>query len=217
MFYNNAPDSIVGTLQEAPGIPVVGISGEDGEAIAARLAAGEEIQGSVQRALSDRLDGDAGQFAEAVAAAADVLYLADNAGEIVFDRLLIEQIGPGRTTVVVRGAPTINDATMADAEMTGLTGAVEVIDNGSDAPGTILEDCSPEFRDRFERADLVLSKGQGNYETLSGVAGNIFFLLQAKCPLIARHLDCPVGAMVVRRAAAVPAEEASQVPRALGK
>ena len=89
-------------------------------------------------------DFDSGQieeFRNAVRRAGKILYLADNAGEIVFDRLLIEQLPVEKVTVVVKGGPVINDATMEDAEFAGLTEIVEVIDNGSDAPGTILESC----------------------------------------------------------------------------
>jgi uncharacterized protein with ATP-grasp and redox domains len=99
----------------------------------------------------------------------------------------------------VKGAPVINDATMEDAGIAGLTRIVEVIDNGSDAPGTILESCSQRFRGRFEDADLIIAKGQGNYETLSDIDKNIFFILRAKCPVIARDLGCEVGEMILQR------------------
>ena len=158
-----------------------------------------EVYNSVRQSLSDRLDGNFEAFAEAVSKANEILYLADNAGEIVFDRLLIEQIGPAKVTVAVRGAPVINDVTMADARDTGLTGLVEVIDNGSDAPGTILDDCSEDFRRRFDEADLVIAKGQGNYETLSEATREIYFLLKAKCPVIARDIGCQTGSMVLQR------------------
>jgi len=141
-------------------------------------------------------------FQDSVTKAEEIFYLADNAGEIVFDRLLIEQLQYEKVTVVVKGRPVINDATMKDAGIAGLTRIVEVIDNGSDAPGTILENCSDYFRDRFARADLVIAKGQGNYETLSEVNKNIFFILKAKCPVIARDLDCEVGEMILRKSKA---------------
>ena len=129
--------------------------------------------------------------------AQDILYLADNAGEIVFDRLLIEQLPMQKITVVVKGFPIINDATMEDAVAAGLTEIVSVIDNGSDAPGTILEICSDAFVSRFEQADLIITKGQGNYETLSDIDKNIYFILKAKCPVIASDLGCPIGQMVL--------------------
>lgn len=139
------------------------------------------------------------EFRNAVSRAEKIFYLADNAGEIVFDRLLIEQLPAEKVTVVVKGRPVINDATMEDAEFAGLTEMVEVIDNGSDAPGTILETCSQIFRNRFAEADLVIAKGQGNYETLSDVNKSIFFVLKAKCPVIARDLGCEVGEMILRK------------------
>jgi uncharacterized protein with ATP-grasp and redox domains len=88
---------------------------------------------------------------------------------------------------------------MEDAEFAGLTKIVEVIDNGSDAPGTILESCSQEFKKYFEKADLIVAKGQGNYETLSESDKNIFFILKAKCPVIAQNLECEIGRMILRK------------------
>ena len=102
-----------------------------------------------------------------------------------------------KITVVVKGSPVINDATIEDANIVGLGRIVEVIDNGSDGPGTILETCSQSFLDRFEKADLIIAKGQGNYETLSGIDKNIFFLLKAKCPVIANDIGCKVGEMIL--------------------
>ena len=102
-----------------------------------------------------------------------------------------------RVTLVVRGAPVINDATLADAQEVGLDEIVEIIDNGSDAPGTLLDDCSLEFRRRFADADLIIAKGQGNFGTLSNQSGNIFFLFKVKCPLVANHIMQPVGTHVL--------------------
>ena len=92
-----------------------------------------------------------------------------------------------------------NDATMADVRTAGLDTLVAVIDNGSDAPGTVLDDCGEAFRNRFDEADLVIAKGQGNYETLSDVDKDIFFILKAKCPVIARDLGCELGSLVLQR------------------
>lgn len=128
-----------------------------------------------------------------------ILYLADNAGEIVFDRLLIEALPVQKVTVAVRGVPVINDATLEDAETAGIPRIARVIANGSDAPGTLLEECSEEFREVFNRADLILAKGQGNYETLSDTHKDVFFLLTVKCPLIAADIGAPVGTLVVKR------------------
>jgi len=158
----------------------------------------------LNKAISESLTADFDSrklqsFQEAIEQAEDILYLADNAGEVVFDRLLIEQLPIEKLTVVVKGRPVINDATMEDVNLAGLTRIVEVIDNGSDAPGTILETCSQNFRNRFENTDLLIAKGQGNYETLSDTDKNIFFILKAKCPVIAKDLGCEVGEMILQK------------------
>jgi uncharacterized protein with ATP-grasp and redox domains len=146
-------------------------------------------------------------FGKAVNESESILYLADNAGEIVFDRLLIEQMPTEKVTVAVKGSPVINDATIEDAIHAGLPQIVDVIENGSDAPGTILENCSQAFRDHFAKADLVVAKGQGNYETLSDVNKNIFFILKAKCPVISRNIGCEVGEMILQKTKAFKGEK----------
>jgi uncharacterized protein with ATP-grasp and redox domains len=159
-----------------------------------------QVETTITRSLTESLDMEAlEEFRNATAQAKDILYLGDNTGEIVFDRLLIEQLPCKNITFVVKAGPIINDATMQDAEMTGLTDTVSVIDNGSDAPGTILQSCSQEFRRRFNEADLVIAKGQGNYETLSDADKNMFFVLKAKCPVIAEHLGCEIGCLVLTK------------------
>jgi len=158
----------------------------------------EEVYHAIDNALHEPMNRQAiDDLHKAVVSAKTILYLTDNAGEIVLDRLLIEQLPMERVTVAVRGRPIINDATYEDAQAAGLTDLVEVIDNGSDVPGTILDLCSQDFRDRFHSAGLVIAKGQGNYETLSEKGRNIYFLLKAKCLVIARDIGCPVGQTVV--------------------
>jgi damage-control phosphatase, subfamily I len=154
---------------------------------------------TVDRVATATLAGDMSGFAREAAEARSILYLADNAGEIVLDRLLIERLGPQRVTVAVKGAPILNDALRADAEAAGLDALVEVVDTGSDAPGTILETCSESFRERFAAADLVIAKGQGNYETLSDAPRPIWFVLMAKCAVIADHMGCEPGTLVLLR------------------
>lgn len=145
------------------------------------------------------LNGQMTSLKQAIADARSILILADNAGEIAFDMLLVQQIPLDKMTVAVRGQPVINDATMEDAVAIGLTDLVTVIDNGADAPGTVLEDCSAQFVAAFYHADLIISKGQGNYESLSNVHGhNIYYLLIPKCKLVADQLGCPEGSFVVR-------------------
>ena len=158
-----------------------------------------DVRESVTHAATAPFIGEQHEFRNAVSEARRILYLADNAGEIALDLLLIEQLTPVRVTVAVRGGPVINDATMADARAVGLHEIVEIIDNGSDAPGTLLDDCSREFTRRFAEADLILAKGQGNFETLSDEPHNIFFLLKVKCPVIAAHAGVPIGTHVLAR------------------
>lgn len=157
------------------------------------------LHAAIEHSLTAPLSESAvDRFQQAVGRAEGILYLADNAGEIVFDRLLIERMPMDKVTFAVKGSPIINDATLADAQAAGVADLVEVVDNGSDAPGTILDTCSDSFRARFGAADLVVAKGQANYETLSDAAANVFFLLKAKCPVIARDLDCDVGSLVLQ-------------------
>ena len=135
-------------------------------------------------------------FRNRLADAEQVLYLADNAGETVFDRVLIETLARP-TTYVVKGAPVFNDAMLEDALAAGLDRVARIIDNGSDAPGTILDQCSAAVREEFGAASLIVAKGQANYETLSDCDRDVFFLLQVKCPVIARYVGVPVGSMVI--------------------
>ncbi len=157
------------------------------------------ISDTIEQALSAQVFGNIEILCDSIDSAENILYLGDNCGEIVFDRLLIEQLPVDKVTFVVRGGPIINDATMADARETGITELVTVMDNGSNIPGTVLEKCSKEFRECFAHADLIIAKGQGNYETLSSCEKNIFFLLKAKCPVISGHMGCEPGSFIVKR------------------
>jgi damage-control phosphatase, subfamily I len=152
---------------------------------------------AIEHAAENKLIGDTEAFVSAVLNAENILYLCDNAGEIVLDTLLIEQLGSERVTAAVRGKPIINDALMEDAVGAGLTDLVPTIGNGSDAPGTVLDDCNEEFRTAFESADLIISKGQGNFETLSDSNRPIFFLFKAKCPVVAETVGVPLGTHVL--------------------
>jgi len=154
---------------------------------------------TIEEAMSVQLFGNIERLCDSIDSAKNILYLGDNCGEIVFDRLLIEQLPVDKVTFVVRGGPIINDAIMADARETGMTELVNVIDNGSNIPGTVLEKCSKEFRECFAHADLIIAKGQGNYESLSSCEKNIFFLLKAKCPVISGHMGCEPGSFIVKR------------------
>ena len=134
----------------------------------------------------------------AVGVANSILYIGDNAGEVVLDRLLVKQMPAGKVVFGVRGSPVINDATRAEAEEAGLCEMARILESGSDAPGTILEICSDEFQRCFHEADVVIAKGQGNYESLSDVKKkNLFFLFVAKCPVTARDIGCRLGEFII--------------------
>jgi uncharacterized protein with ATP-grasp and redox domains len=168
----------------------------------------ERVLSTIEEAFTAAIPGDAvGELRDAATAAEKVLYLADNAGEIVFDRVLIEVLGPEKTTVAVRSEPILNDATYEDAAAAGLPGVITVMTSGSDLPGTVLEEATWSFRRLFDEADLVIAKGQGNYETLDDANRPVFFMLRAKCPVIAAHIGCAVGTLVIHRSAAGRREE----------
>lgn len=127
-------------------------------------------------------------------AARNVLVLGDNAGESVFDRLLIERFpGTARVFYAVKSAPVINDVTMLEALESGLDSVATLLPNGADIPGTALAQCTPEFLNIFHSADVVIAKGQGNFETLNETPRKLWFLFQVKCPVIARHYAYTVG------------------------
>jgi uncharacterized protein with ATP-grasp and redox domains len=138
-------------------------------------------------------------FKRTVASARTILYLGDNAGETVFDRILIETMGKN-TIYAVRDIPIINDATLEDARKSGLDSVARIMSSGCDAPGTILNRCSPEFMEIFRIADAIISKGQGNLECLSDETGPIFYLLKVKCSVITRSLGAPKGGMILKDA-----------------
>ena len=140
---------------------------------------------------------DYSEFKQALDNTESILYLGDNAGEIVFDKLLIEELEK-EITYVVRNKPIINDVLIEDAHDCGIDKIAKVISNGSDAPGTVLNLCSKEFLEIYHKAPLIISKGQGNFETLSEKRAPIFFLLKVKCPVIAKDIGCKVNDMILK-------------------
>ena len=153
----------------------------------------------IKKTLRQTLDDAAvNELRQAVQRAETILILGDNAGEIVFDRLLVEQLGDAQVVYAVKGSPVINDATRTDAHAAGMDRIAKIIDTGNDAPGTLLDQCSAEFLAWFDLADLVIAKGQANYETLSEAHRSLFFLTQIKCPVIARDLEKPLQSWVVQ-------------------
>lgn len=160
-----------------------------------------DLQQSIQEGLTGQFEAfDMSGFRKRLATVSRVLYIGDNAGEIVFDKLLVEELvrlGVG-VTFAVRGAPIINDVTLEDARYVGMHHLAEVVSSGVAAPGTVLSRCDEEFTELFRRSELILAKGQGNYEGLSQEQAPIFFLLKVKCPVIAHDTGMKVGDLVLR-------------------
>jgi uncharacterized protein with ATP-grasp and redox domains len=143
----------------------------------------------ISKDLNKILDQDFGifdyeAFKEILKKSKSVLYVGDNCGESVFDTLLIKQL---KKTVyyAVRDIPVINDVTYDDAVRSGLGEISEIVSSGVDSPGAVLSRANKDFKNLFHSSDLVISKGQGNYEGLSHEKRSVFFLLKAKCSVIA--------------------------------
>ena len=141
------------------------------------------------------------EFKRVLKSAGTILYLADNAGETVFDRVLIEEIKRidrnKEILYAVKEKPVINDALIEDALQCGIDKVAQIISSGLDTPGTILRLCSKKFLKIFKKADMIISKGQGNFEALSNASRPIFFLFMAKCPVVARDMGCKLGDIIL--------------------
>lgn len=146
------------------------------------------------------------ELCDKLKASKEILLLADNCGEIVFDKLLVKQLQAQglHVTVAVRAYPVINDATPSDAQYVGMDDVCQVITNGADVPGTALSLCSDQFKERFAQADCILAKGMGNFECLSEVNGPIFYLFTVKCSTVRDYLqqkfpeaDIAIGSPVI--------------------
>jgi hypothetical protein len=159
-----------------------------------------DVKREVERALEMKLAiDDTDALRAAARSAKSVLYLLDNAGEIMFDGLLIEQFKRKDVTCLVRSEPVLNDATAEDAEAAGLGELCRVTHPGEAMLGLVLNLATREVRSAFEGADLVVAKGQANFETLCGVEREVFFLLRAKCAAVAEELGVETGAAVLYR------------------
>jgi len=143
-------------------------------------------------------------FKKRLEQASTVLFLADNTGEIVFDRLLIEQIHHKNKSItyVVKNNPIINDATKTDAEDVGIDEFARIVTGDEEtsysSPGLVLKYASKTFTKLLKESDIVISKGQGNYEALNDLDREIFFLLMVKCPLVSKSIGIEVGTMVLK-------------------
>lgn len=127
----------------------------------------------------------------------DILYIGDNVGESVFDKILIKELKKP-VKYAVRSIPIINDVTREDAIASGLDEVAELIDSGCESPGIILDQSTPGFLKLFDKSDLIISKGQGNFEGLSECNRQVFFLLKAKCPIISNHLGIEEGSIILK-------------------
>ena len=159
------------------------------------------IDSIIEDSLGYQLDQDTyAKFKKSIEKASLILYIGDNAGEVVFDRILIEQLlqmNNSKIVFAVREKPIINDATFDDAVKAGLDKVAKIVSSGSGAPTTILSQCSSEMLGFYQSADVIISKGQGNYESLSETSENIFFLFKVKCPVIARDSGFDIGSPVL--------------------
>ena len=161
---------------------------------------------NIEETLKESLSGtfardDSEEFKKRLNQAREVLILGDNSGEIAFDRLLVEELRRlgGHVTFVVKGHAILNDATFEDAVEVGMDEVAEVISNGNGYLGTVVRKRSQELIEAMDRADLIISKGQANYESLESTqeAGEkTYFLLRAKCEIVARSLGVKLGNMV---------------------
>jgi damage-control phosphatase, subfamily I len=133
--------------------------------------------------------------------AKSLLYIADNAGEVFFDKVFLEEITREyniKISYAVRAGPIINDATADDAKIAGIDKLATIID-GTQSPGVILEEAPPEFLRAYKTADVIIAKGQGNFEALSEQPklDNLFFLLMAKCEIMEEYFHVPIGSAIL--------------------
>ncbi len=148
------------------------------------------LQEEIEKSLSQSMDIEKVKLLkEEIDNAKRVLFIGDNAGEIVLDKIFIENLPKEKITYVVRGGPALNDATMVDVKMVGMMNSVRVITTGLDMPAAVLPLCSSKFLNEYRKSDLVIAKGQGNYESLCDEDKNIFFLLKIKCPIVAENFN----------------------------
>lgn len=170
---------------------------------------GINVQEEINSILQQQQDTDNNSlfdfdsFKSALSSANKLLYIADNAGEIVFDRVLLETISREFPQValyfVTRGKPILNDALVKDALECGLDRVATIIDSKSQTPGLVLSKADPEFLQLYHQADMIISKGQGNYEALSEAEGPLFFLFIIKCEVIMQHVGGAKRQLVLKR------------------
>jgi uncharacterized protein with ATP-grasp and redox domains len=160
-----------------------------------------DVMDTIQRVVhADLAINDSPQLRRDVQAASTVLYVGDNCGEIVTDKLFIEVMNHPSVYFAVRGGPVLNDATVDDAMNIGMDHVAHIVTTGDDAPGAVWETASDDFRKLLLTADVVIAKGQGNLEGLIDVKRTIYFLLVTKCDLIADRVGAKTGDFIVKKA-----------------
>ncbi len=165
-----------------------------------RKVSRSDLVNVVQDVLLRPLEGDdVKSFQDLVNNAKSILYIGDNAGEVFFDKPLLNLLPVEKVIYAVRGGPVLNDATIEDARIAGIDDICRLIDTGDNAPGVLLERCSDEFTSIFKNSDLVISKGQGNYESLSEMSDKtIVFLTKVKCEIIAEDIGFQLNSNVIK-------------------
>jgi uncharacterized protein with ATP-grasp and redox domains len=160
-----------------------------------------DVMDTIQRVVhADLAIDDSPQLRRDVEGASTVLYVGDNCGEIVTDKLFIEVMNHPSIYFAVRGSPVINDVTVEDAQIIGMDQLATIVTTGDDAPGAVWETASDDFKKLFFTADVVIAKGQGNLEGLIDVKHTIYFLLVTKCDLIAHRVGAKTGDFIVKKA-----------------
>lgn len=208
-FYNIKQQHIKETNSIYPALEDIVVNSEDRLLTAIKIAiAGNIIDLGVNKEFNILTDVqkilkqdfailDYEAFAMQLKKAKNILYIGDNAGESVFDKILIKELRKP-VKYAVRSIPIINDVTMEDAIASGLDAVAELIDSGCKSPGVLLHHSTEEFLELFNTSDLVISKGQGNFEGLSDCNRQVFFLLKAKCSIISNHLHIEEGAIILK-------------------
>ncbi len=160
-----------------------------------------DLEGTMDKIMEIKLAKDETEvFREKIQEAKSLLFISDNAGEIIFDRILLETLNKSLKKIVsVKSGPVLNDITIDDVYSTGIENTAEIIETGSSSLGIIWEDVSDMFKDIYKKADIVIAKGHANIETLDDADREIFFLLKAKCNVVAEELGVPVNSFVFTR------------------
>ena len=164
-----------------------------------------DIMDSINRVKEHKLAiDDSLKLRNALKRARTLLYIGDNCGEIVLDKLFLETLEVPKKYFVVRESPVLNDITPEDAKMTGIDKIATILTTGDNSPGAVWESASKDFRDHFNNADVIISKGQGNLEGLLDVPhDHVYFLLVTKCDLIGEKIGTRNGDFVIKRGSVI--------------